>query len=69
MNVHSRSRRLVPSSGDWRMQCRELLQMIWNHNDSEPFREPVDCVECPGNKNFHGLVRNQTNETYLNRKI
>lgn len=22
--------------------------MVWNHNDSEPFREPVDYVEHPG---------------------
>lgn len=39
----------MPTSGDWRMRCRELLQMIWNNDDSEPFREPVDIVEHPGN--------------------
>lgn len=45
---YSRLRRLVPTSDDWRMQCRELLQMIWNHEDSEPFRLPVDYVDHPG---------------------
>lgn len=45
-----RLRRLVPTSDDWRMQCRELLQMIWNHGDSEPFRLPVDYEDHPGKK-------------------
>jgi bromodomain and WD repeat domain containing protein 1/3 len=43
-----RPQRLVPPIGDWRMQCRELLQTIWNQNDSEPFQLPVDLVEVPG---------------------
>lgn len=30
------------------MRCREILQMIWNHQDSAPFREPVDIVDHPG---------------------
>lgn len=30
------------------MQCRELLQVIWNDEESEPFRLPVDYVEHPG---------------------
>ncbi|XP_058119125.1 bromodomain and WD repeat-containing protein 3 [Anopheles coustani] len=41
-----RSRRLVPE-GDWRVDCRELLEMIWQCDDSEPFREPVDTIEHP----------------------
>uniref|UniRef100_A0A336MD76 CSON013811 protein n=1 Tax=Culicoides sonorensis TaxID=179676 RepID=A0A336MD76_CULSO len=41
-----RSRRLVPD-GDWRAECRELLEMIWQCEDSEPFREPVDTLEHP----------------------
>lgn len=46
--LHFRSKRLVPTSGDWRVRCREILQLIWNHQDSEPFREPVDIVDHPG---------------------
>lgn len=41
-----RSRRLVPE-GDWRVDCRELLEMIWQCDDSEPFREPVDTLNHP----------------------
>uniref|UniRef100_A0A1Q3EZI4 Bromo domain-containing protein n=1 Tax=Culex tarsalis TaxID=7177 RepID=A0A1Q3EZI4_CULTA len=41
-----RSRRLVPE-GDWRVDCRELLEMIWQCDDSEPFREPVDTIQHP----------------------
>lgn len=50
----SRSRRnaTTVSSGssgsDWRSKCRQLLDIIWNHVDSEPFREPVDTIEHPG---------------------
>ncbi|XP_055634846.1 PH-interacting protein isoform X2 [Toxorhynchites rutilus septentrionalis] len=40
------SRRLVPE-GDWRVDCRELLEMIWQCDDSEPFREPVDTIQHP----------------------
>lgn len=48
-----RSRRnAVNSSGgssgsDWRSKCRQLLDIIWNNPDSEPFREPVDTIEHP----------------------
>lgn len=50
-----RSRRLVPD-GDWRAECRELLEMIWQCEDSEPFREPVDTLEHPGNLYNQGLI-------------
>lgn len=33
---------------DWRVKCRDLLDVIWQSNDSEPFREPVDLIEHPG---------------------
>lgn len=36
------------SETDWRVACREVLEMIWAHNDSEPFREPVDTLDHPG---------------------
>lgn len=35
-------------SGDWRDKCRQVLEIIWNHVDSTPFREPVDTIEHPG---------------------
>lgn len=36
------------SGGDWRDKCRQILEIIGNHNDSMPFREPVDTLEHPG---------------------
>lgn len=33
------------SGNDWRSKCRQLLEIIWNNTDSEPFREPVDTLE------------------------
>lgn len=48
INFDYRSGRLLPTSTDWRIQCKELWQIIWNHKDSEPFRLPVDCVDHPG---------------------
>lgn len=36
------------SGGDWREKCRQLLDIIWNHEDSQPFREPVDTIDIPG---------------------
>lgn len=32
---------------DWRTKCREILDVIWNSPDSQPFREPVDTIEHP----------------------
>ncbi|XP_031621174.1 bromodomain and WD repeat-containing protein 3 isoform X2 [Contarinia nasturtii] len=34
-------------SGDWRDKCRQVLEIIWNHDDSVPFREPVDTIDHP----------------------
>lgn len=49
----------MPVSGDWRIQCREVLQSIWDHADSEPFREPVDLYEHPGKEDLGSfLLRN-----------
>lgn len=36
------------SGGDWRDKCRQVLEIIGNHDDSMPFREPVDPLEHPG---------------------
>lgn len=49
-----RSKRLG-SNGDWRADCRELLELIWQIDDSEPFREPVDTLEHPGKSHFSAL--------------
>ncbi|KAJ6635022.1 Bromodomain and WD repeat-containing protein 1 [Pseudolycoriella hygida] len=32
---------------DWRVKCRDILDVIWQSNDAEPFREPVDLIEHP----------------------
>lgn len=31
----------------WRGRCKELLDLIFQCEDSEPFREPVDLQEYP----------------------
>ncbi|XP_017020203.1 bromodomain and WD repeat-containing protein 3 [Drosophila kikkawai] len=35
------------SEGDWRADCRQLLDLMWARTDSMPFREPVDTIEFP----------------------
>ncbi|XP_070137756.1 bromodomain and WD repeat-containing protein 3 isoform X1 [Drosophila bipectinata] len=35
------------SEGDWRADCRQLLDVMWARPDSLPFREPVDTIEFP----------------------
>ncbi|KAG7262048.1 hypothetical protein CRUP_017801 [Coryphaenoides rupestris] len=45
-----RQRRTRPPSYDpqaWRGRCKELLDLIFQCEDSEPFREPVDLHEYP----------------------
>ncbi|KAG7509476.1 PH-interacting protein [Solea senegalensis] len=45
-----RQRRMRPPSYDpqaWRGRCKELLDLIFQCEDSEPFREPVDLQEYP----------------------
>ncbi|XP_064554592.1 bromodomain and WD repeat-containing protein 3 isoform X2 [Drosophila montana] len=37
----------IRSDGDWRSDCRQLLDMMWQRPDSLPFREPVDTIEFP----------------------
>lgn len=44
----SRRSKRLGSNLDWRADCRELLELIWQIDDSEPFREPVDTLEHPG---------------------
>lgn len=45
--MYFRSKR-IRSNVDWRVKCRELLEMIWQRDDSTPFREPVDLLDHPG---------------------
>ncbi|KAI4900691.1 hypothetical protein NFI96_033776, partial [Prochilodus magdalenae] len=45
-----RNLRNKPASGDpqaWRGRCRELLELIFQCEDSEPFRQPVDLEDYP----------------------
>ncbi|XP_046806773.1 bromodomain and WD repeat-containing protein 3 isoform X1 [Lucilia cuprina] len=35
------------SESDWRIECRQLLELMWSRPDSLPFREPVDTIEFP----------------------
>lgn len=45
-----RNLRNKPASVDphaWRGRCRELLDLIFQCEDSEPFRQPVDLEEYP----------------------
>lgn len=35
------------SDGDWRGDCRQLLELMLQRPDSLPFREPVDTIEFP----------------------
>ncbi|XP_054726598.1 bromodomain and WD repeat-containing protein 3 [Anastrepha obliqua] len=46
MSATRRSSR-IRSDGDWRTECRQLLDLMWQRNDSLPFREPVDTLEFP----------------------
>lgn len=33
---------------DWRRQCIDLLELLWQQEDAEPFREPVNTEELVG---------------------
>lgn len=46
-SLGSRRSKRLGSNGDWKAECRELLELIWTIDDSEPFREPVDTLEHP----------------------
>ncbi|XP_036059554.1 bromodomain and WD repeat-containing protein 1 isoform X1 [Onychomys torridus] len=49
--VHNWSKRSSRAAScvesDWRRQCKALLILIFQCEDSEPFRQPVDLVEYP----------------------
>lgn len=70
----SRRNRANPNSSgsgrsDWRSKCRELIDIIWNHPDSAPFREPVDTIEHAGNfcHIFFDRCNFDTKEPHMNR--
>lgn len=49
------SSRIRPTD-DWRVKCRELLELLWMREDSTPFREPVDLIDHPGNILFAHFI-------------
>lgn len=38
---------------DWNRECLELLELLWQCDDSTPFREPVDVIEHP---DYHQII-------------
>ncbi|XP_011687322.1 PREDICTED: PH-interacting protein isoform X3 [Wasmannia auropunctata] len=40
-------------SQDWKVACRQLLESLWQCEDSIPFREPVDRFEHP---EYHQII-------------
>uniref|UniRef100_A0A8C0NIJ8 Bromo domain-containing protein n=1 Tax=Canis lupus familiaris TaxID=9615 RepID=A0A8C0NIJ8_CANLF len=43
----SRRQSLKSNPDAWRKQCKELLSLIYEREDSEPFRQPVDHLSYP----------------------
>lgn len=52
LNGARRSQRLGAPI-DWKQECRELLELLWQCDDSSPFREPVDVIEHP---DYHQII-------------
>ncbi|XP_034722866.1 bromodomain and WD repeat-containing protein 3 isoform X1 [Etheostoma cragini] len=48
-----RSVEVVPDRDAWKHQCRYLLNYIFECEDSEPFRQPVDPQNYP---DYHGII-------------
>ncbi|XP_024885471.1 PH-interacting protein isoform X2 [Temnothorax curvispinosus] len=46
-SASSRNLRSQEISQDWKLACRQLLESLWQCEDSIPFREPVDRLEHP----------------------
>nr|XP_033340123.1 PH-interacting protein [Megalopta genalis] len=49
----SRNLRSQEVANDWQLACRQLLEMLWQCEDSIPFREPVDRLEHP---DYHQII-------------
>ncbi|XP_055677242.1 PH-interacting protein [Lutzomyia longipalpis] len=46
-SVGTRRSQRLGAPNDWQAECRELLELLWQCDDSTPFREPVDIIEHP----------------------
>uniref|UniRef100_A0A8C1J935 Pleckstrin homology domain interacting protein n=1 Tax=Cyprinus carpio TaxID=7962 RepID=A0A8C1J935_CYPCA len=65
-----RSLRSKPTSDpqSWKGRCRELLELIFQCEDSEPFRQPVDLEEYPHlQKAVHCLLACPVYQKYLSQ--
>ncbi|XP_053988016.1 PH-interacting protein [Hylaeus volcanicus] len=49
----SRNLRSQEVVNDWKVQCRQLLETLWQCEDSIPFRQPVDRLEHP---DYHQII-------------
>ncbi|EFN89603.1 PH-interacting protein isoform X2 [Harpegnathos saltator] len=52
-STSSRNLRSQDISRDWKLACRQLLESLWQCEDSIPFREPVDRLEHP---DYHQII-------------
>ena len=41
------SRIATAAALNWKQQCKDLLDKLWQMEDSEPFREPVNILDVP----------------------
>uniref|UniRef100_A0A673CB81 Bromodomain and WD repeat domain containing 1 n=1 Tax=Sphaeramia orbicularis TaxID=375764 RepID=A0A673CB81_9TELE len=48
-----RLRQVLPDRDSWKEQCKNLLNYIFECEDSEPFRQPVDPQNYP---DYHGII-------------
>lgn len=51
--LRQRSVEVVPDRDAWKEQCKKLLNYIFECEDSEPFRQPVDPQNYP---DYHGII-------------
>uniref|UniRef100_A0A8C4GVS9 Bromodomain and WD repeat domain containing 1 n=1 Tax=Dicentrarchus labrax TaxID=13489 RepID=A0A8C4GVS9_DICLA len=53
VGLAKRSVEVVPDRDAWKEQCKNLLNYIFECEDSEPFRQPVDPQNYP---DYHGII-------------
>ncbi|XP_041659062.1 bromodomain and WD repeat-containing protein 3 isoform X2 [Cheilinus undulatus] len=51
--LRQRSAEVVPDRDAWKEQCKNLLNYIFDCEDSEPFRQPVDPLNYP---DYHEII-------------
>ncbi|XP_030007985.1 bromodomain and WD repeat-containing protein 1 isoform X2 [Sphaeramia orbicularis] len=51
--LRQRSAEVLPDRDSWKEQCKNLLNYIFECEDSEPFRQPVDPQNYP---DYHGII-------------